>query len=118
MRGSVNCRRQFSLKIVKELRVDLSVLLSVELRFSCECGAHCCEFLPELSRLTGDSPQQLANQRPRGPLALRSAPTRFPSSFRVTASFARLERWEITVAVGFASAPWLVGNSHREIQSV
>src|SRR5712692_1987051 len=117
MHGSLNCRRQFSLKGAKGHRVDLFVLLSGELRFSCEFGAHCCEFLPELSRLMGDSLKQLANQRQRAPSAVRSAPTRSRLSFRVTASFVKLERWEITAAAGFGNAPWSDGNFRPEIQS-
>ncbi len=62
----------------------------------------------------GDSPKQSANQRQRAPSAVRSAPIRSPSSFLVTASFVRLELWEITAAVGFGNAPSSDGNFHRD----
>src|SRR5260370_27349046 len=99
MRESRNYRRQFSRDGAKAHHADLFVLLSAEVCFSYGCGALCCVFLPELSRRTGDSPKQSANQRQRAPSAVRSAPIRSPSSFRVTASFVRLEPWEITAPV-------------------
>src|SRR6266576_3226070 len=112
-----NCRRQFSRKDAKEHHVDLFVLLSTEPRFNCEFGAHCYEFLPELSRLTDDSQKRLANHKPRARSGARLALTRSPSSSLVTGSFARLARWEITAAAGFANEQWSDGNSHRGIQS-
>jgi pyridoxamine 5'-phosphate oxidase len=49
---------------------------------------------------------------------VRLAPTRFPSSSLVIASFVRLERSEITAAVEFANAQSSDGSSHRgRIQS-
>src|SRR6058998_4403535 len=117
MRESRNCRRQFSRGGAKAHHADLFVLLSAELCFSYGCGAPCCVFLPELSRRTGDSPKQSANPRQRAPSAVPSAPIRSPSSFRVTASFVRLEPWEITAAVGFGNAPSSDGNFHHKTRS-
>jgi len=51
------------------------------------------------------------------PSAVRSVPIRSPSSSRATASFVRLERWEITAAVGFGNAPSSDGNFHHKTRS-
>src|ERR1700730_4527600 len=117
MRGWRNYQRPFLLESAKTHHVDLCVLLSAALHFNCGFGAHYCKFLQEVSPLTGDLQKRLGNRKPRARSALRSALIRSPSLFRVIGLFVKLERWEITAAVGFGSAPWSDGNSRREIQS-
>src|ERR1700736_5609380 len=65
----------------------------------------------------GASPKQLANRKLLAPSGAQSALIRSRSSYRVTGSFVRLERWGIMAADRFANARWSDGNSHRGIQS-